>query len=505
MRGMLPRVTPAGPLLALALLLAQEAPAPTAAEPTALFQALAPRPEEREACLALALARVRAGDCEDGLAWIDRARGAGGEDELARRLATERARLAAWIALRDEFLAELAASGKPLALELDGKKLSSPIAREGDTLVLTKGDRRVAVRALAPEALAAQIPKERFEGPREELKIYPYCIAANPKWKRLTTSGAAAAELRRDAEEFYPRFAALAPVVERLERLARSTPPGDAGGARAALAELDAVLALRADPLVAARLTTLATLVEQLLTQAAAALGPAELTHAKVGEPTPGTFHLLYDFADEVQAADWERDDGFLADLRGSLGPVLAADEETRFAPGPKGFQGNGEFVWRHALEFQVPLTLRYSVRWEPIAGRPGQVFAFAAGMLADAEGRHLRAHELGFLYVDELDGPYTAVRPQGDATVQLGQTYALELVHDGRTVEVRVDGVPRAEAPAERRAAGRVFLWGHSDLRITVGRVEIEGRIAPAALAAARSRWVRRGLEERGIAPEGR
>lgn len=501
---MLPRVPSAGPLLLLATLTLAarpQEPTPVPADVGALFQALAPRPEEREACLALALARVRAGDCEDGLVWIDLARSTGGADELGARLALERARLAAWIALRDEFLAELAASGKPLALELDGKKLSSPIARAGDELVLTKGDRRIPVRTLAPEALVAQIPKERFGGPREELKIYPYCLAANPKWKRLTTTGAAAAELRRDAEEFYPRYAALAPMVERLERLARSTPPDEADGARAALAELDAALALRADPLVAARLPVLTALVEHLLELVGESLGAAELTHARVSEPAPGTFRLLYDFADEAQAGDWERDDEYLTELRGSLGPVQAEDEATRFAPGPKGFQGNGEFVWRHALEFQAPLALRYSVRWEPIAGRPGQVFAFAAGMLGDAEGRHLRVHELGFLYVDELDGPYTAVRPSGDATVQLGQTYAVELVHDGRKVAVRVDGVARAEAPAGRRSEGRVFLWGHTDLRITVGRVELEGRLAPAALAGARARWVRRGLEERGLA----
>jgi hypothetical protein len=478
----------------------QESPAP---ERTATLAELALRADEREECLALALSEAMAGDCAAGLTRIQAARGAGpAEDELGLRLTLEEERLRAWIELRDEFLAELAAAQKPLTVDVGGKKVASPFTREGDELVLAKGSvQRLPVKALRPEELVAQIPKERFAGEREWLKVYPYCVTANPKWKRLTTEGALAADLKRDAEALYPRLAALRPAVQRLDGLARSPWPADAAGARAALGELDLLLALRAEACVAARIDVLAALVRRLLEQAAGALGAAELTHAAVTEPAPGTLHLAYDFAAPAQAGDWLPDDDYLSELRSSLDPVAGTDEAARFAPGPKGFAGSGAVVWRHALEFTAPLRVRYQVRWDPIEGTPGKVFAFALGMLADADGRHARANELGFLYVDELDGPYAAVRPKGDATVQLGQTYALELVHDGQKVAVRVDGTPRAEAPAGGLEAGRVFLWVHSDLRIAVPRIEIEGGIDPASLEAARAGWVQRELAARGFA----
>lgn len=479
-------------------------PAP---EPAARFRALALRPEEREECLALALARAMEGDCEAGLAGLEAAASAGGSgDETGRRLALERERLQAWIALRDEFLAELAASQKPITLELDGKKVSSPFTREGDELVLARGARRrVAVRSLAPEELVAQVPKERFTGPREWLKIYPYCVTANPKWKRLTTESTEAGELKRDAEAFYPRLVALWPAVVGLERLAATPPPADAAGARACLDALEGLLGLRSEACVAARLAALAALAQLLLECMADSAGVAELTGAHATELAEGTVRLAYDFKDEAEGGDWIRDEEYLLDLHRSLEPLTKVDEATRFAPGPGGFSGNGAFGWRHALEFESPLRVRYQVRWEPFEEQPGKAFAFAVGMLADETGRHVRAHELGFLYVDEVDSPYVAVRPKGDATVQLGKTYALELVHDGGRAEVWVEGVLRAEAPAEQRKAGRIFLWGHSDLRISVPTLEIEGRITPASLVAARTRWVRRELEARGLAPDSR
>lgn len=469
----------------------------------ALLSALALKGEEREECLALALSLALAGDCEDGLAWLDTARGAGSaDDELGRRLATERTRLAGWIELRDAFLAELAQSGKPLAIELDGKRVSTAFTREGDELVLAKAPRpRLGVRELAPEALLPAIPKERFAGAKEWLKIYPYCVAANPKWKRLTTSDSASAELKRDAEEFYPRMARLGPSVRALEKLGRRAPPGDAGEARAALGEIEALLALGREPAcVSARLPVLGALADHLLDLVADARELDELVHAAVTTAEDGGVRLAYDFTSSEQAEDWLRDDAYLASQRGPLGPLREAAASADFPVGPKGLSAKGEFCWRHALEFQAPTRVRYRLRWEPGANQANQIFSFALGMLSDAGERHVRVNELGFLYVDEQDGRYTAVRPSGNATVQLGQTYALELAHDGEKVTVTVDGTLRAEAPAQERKSGHVFLWGHSDLAINLAALEIEGHVTQASLARLRADWARAELERLGL-----
>ncbi len=481
-----------------------------AAEPPSgagLFTALALGGEEREECLALALNLATNGDCEGALGWIDAARGLSGNenDELARRFTTERTRLAAWIALRDAFLAELAQSGKPLALELDGKKVSTTFTREGDELVLARGPRpRLGVRELAPETLLPAIPKERFAGANEWLKIYPYCVTGNPKWKRLNTSAAASAELERDAEEFYPRLALLGPSVRAIERLAWRAPPTEPGAARAALAEIEALLALGREPAcVRARLPALGDLAAHLLALVAGALELGELVHATVTSADDGTARLAYDFSSTSQAEDWLRDDGYLASLRSALEPVRVESSSTEFPVGPKGFSANGEFCWRHMLEFQAPLRVRYRLRWEPGAKQSNQVFAFALGMLSDEGERHVRANELGFLYVDEQDGRYTAVRPTGNAIVQLGQTYALELVHDGEKAAVWVDGTLRAEAAAKERRSGHVFLWGHSDLPLSLSALEIEGQVTPASLARLRAEWARADLERIGLGPQ--
>ena len=474
-----------------------------------LLAVLAIAPEEREERLALALALFRSGDCEGALARLDDA--ARESDGLGRRLLAERARIAAWIELRDAFLAELAQSGKPLSIELAqpaeaaAKRVSSPIERVGDELVLSRGPvKRVSVRALAPEALVTAIPKERFDGARAWLGLYPLCVAGNPKWKRLAASDEASAELARDAGELYPRLAALAPQVLAVDALARSAVPTDAAGARALLEQLEKLLALgREAACVAARLGALGELAARLLAQASQALQVADLVHGAVGLLPGDAVRLTYGFASAAEIQDWRRDDAYLAELRQSLPPVQGDDEAARFAPGPQGFTGEGTTCWRHALEFTAPLRVRYRVRWEPIEGHAGQAFTFALGLLADGRGGHVRVHELGFLYVVERDQLYTAVRPKGDATVQLGQTYAMELFHDGARARVLVEGTPRVEAEAPTHREGGVFLWLHSDLSVSVPWIEIEGRVTPAALERARARWAADELAELGLAPD--
>ena len=52
-------------------------------------------------------------------------------------------------------LAALEADGKKLALELDGKRVSTRFQREGEEIVLERGPKkRIAVRSLKPETLS---------------------------------------------------------------------------------------------------------------------------------------------------------------------------------------------------------------------------------------------------------------------------------------------------------------------------------------------------------------
>jgi hypothetical protein len=477
---------------------------PARADAGALLAALAIAEDEREERFALALSLALGGDCEGALARLGAS--SGSDDELGRRIAVECTRLAAWIELRDSFLAELASSGKPLAIELDGKKVSTGFRREGDELVLARAPRaRLSVRELAPEALLPAIPKERFAGAKEWLKIYPYCLAANPKWKRLTTSEASSAELKRDAEEFYPRLAQLGPSVRALEHLAGLAPPTDRASAQAVLAEIQVLVALgREQACVRARIPRLKSLAGHLLALVSGAMELGELVHAEVGSAGDGTTRFAYDFTSAPQALDWRRDDAYLAGLRTALEPVTAEGAEGSgpdFPVGAAGFRANGEFCWQHVLEFEAPLRVRYKMRWEA-SGKASKVFAFALGMLADEGERHVRVAELGFLYVDEQDGPYTAVRPTGNPSVKTGQVYALELAHDGQKAVASVDGVARAEAEAAGRKSGRVFLWGHSDLPISISALEIEGRLTPDSLAMLRAEWEHAELGRLGLGP---
>jgi hypothetical protein len=327
-------------------------------------------------------------------------------------------------------------------------------------------------------------------------------VAANPKWKRLSTSESASAELKRDAEEFYPRLAGLAPAVRAIDRLARRAAPADRAGAETVLEEIRALLALgRESDCVRARLPRLTALAQNLLARVAGALELAELVHAQVDTADDGAPRLTYDFASEPQALDWRRDDGYLASLRGALPPVSAGEAPAELPTGKDGFRASGEFCWRHALEFRAPLRVRYQVRWEPGAGKASKAFAFALGMLADPGERHVRMAELGFLYVDEQDGQYTAVRPSGNPIVQAGHLYALELAHDGTRAVGSINGEPRVEAEAPGRKAGHVFLWSHSDLAISIPSLVIEGHPTPESLAGRRAEWARAGLERLGLA----
>jgi hypothetical protein len=78
-----------------------------------------------------------------------------------------------------------------------------------------------------------------------------------------------------------------------------------------------------------------------------------------------------------------------------------------------------------------------------------------------------------------------------GQAPIELGKTYKIELRHDGRDGSMSIGGAQAATLEKLPMKAGYFFVATLGNLTTHVSEVEVEGKLSPKALEVARGHWI--------------
>ena len=83
-------------------------------------------------------------------------------------------------------------------------------------------------------------------------------------------------------------------------------------------------------------------------------------------------------------------------------------------------------------------------------------------------------------------------------AVLVLDTAYTIEIQHDGKAVQCKVNGVPRSALTGlESLVRGHVFLWIHTDLQVRVSKLEITASVDDSAFQSLKQHWVATQLEK--------
>jgi len=462
------------------------------ADPAKAARALALKDSEVDARLAAALARARRGAFDAALAELEQLSAVSAE-AVAARARVERERLSKFLAALEASLSRHAQTKPRVELGLDGQRVKGVLVGFGaGVLALESGGvrRELQLAQIGLTQLADLAPKADKEASPELLKFYPYMLAGDAKWKRLTAPGSSEFKaLKADAEDFYPAHAKLGDAVLTTADLAAAPRAESAERARALVDEIKALWTQSKQfEFVSSRAAALGDLAAGALERSASELGARELTHGEVVELEDGGVKLTYRFKQADECEDFVFDellrDQVWEDHRKGGDPGT-------FAPAVGGFSGFGDSCWRHVLEFEAPLTVRYSVRPILREGVEISIFGFALGACADRLGSNLRAMAQSSLVAETPNDRRVAPCRGGREGVMLGQTYRIELRHDGKRGSMWIGNQEAAVLENLAMKEGHVFIATLGDLALNVSEVEIEGKLSSSSLAGARQRWI--------------
>lgn len=485
---------------------ASEELAPGEAAPLELG-ALALDADDGDALVGLAVGLALEGNTARAAEILRDSLGRAGEGPERARLELELARVEAWNGLRDAYLAELAATGVDLHLrDWQGSRLKAGVAgvEAGRVQLLDDGAEPASIELseIKPVDLADTMGKRAESLAPGWVRLYPYCASGHPKWKNLRRrdSSQEVADLKRDAESFYPGALATGRVALVLELLRSAGAPEDAAAAKVCLERVRSIWPAEAErPLVASRRDALEALARRALAFRFEDLGLESLVHGDLQRAGEGRVRLRYDFRDRAQAQDFLEDSECLADHRDEVAP-LAFPERATFAVGRGSISGHGATALRHVLEFEAPLEVSYDVTWEARSGQPVSALRFLLGLCADGYGNAIMVEGLGHLTAYDKRAGYVQQAFVDASTIMVGDSYTFVVKHDGETVSVSVDGRPVSRAKAGPLTRGGLFLWLQSDLDVTVRDLVIEGSVPASSLAAARQALVEAELVALGF-----
>jgi hypothetical protein len=122
-------------------------------------------------------------------------------------------------------------------------------------------------------------------------------------------------------------------------------------------------------------------------------------------------------------------------------------------------------------------------------------------GVCDDGKENCIAFDGLGQIIVsDKKSNFYKRSVDSKSGSYSVGQTYHVEIVHDGKKVKTFVDDVERHEASCGPLQSGGIFLWLHADYPLIVERLEIEGKLGAASLERLRSDEIARRVAELGF-----
>lgn len=466
---------------------------------------LAPAPDDFDGLSAHALLLAREGELQRAEEEL-RALAKTADGEWGPRLARDVERVAELSRMRDAVLAWLVSSGEGLVIRWKNHDLPVVIEAVEKERVRLKSNElgvpAVPLSAIEP-ARAARVASspEALGNAQPWARAFASLLAGEPRWDRSLQNGMpGAAELRADAKLYAERMRTAA-VARELFELSKLPLPRDAKQAGPLLERVRALLVSGAGTgLLVRRMDALRQLALAALGARAGEQGLSSLLHGKWTGAADGAGKLVYEFDDALEEQDWLRIPDYKKPERESLGKLAIDDAHSKLEVSKGAWRGSGSTTYRLAVDFAGPVKLRYTFRFVEVKGSYSTPY-FAWHLCDDGEGSDYRTTPGGEIFVEDVAhfdvrAMQIADRPAFD----WNKDWNGEFVFDGTKLATQLQGKPRAALPAGKLEHGGIVLVVHSPLVIVFQRVEIEGRIDPAALDRLRSAWAARELEKLGF-----
>jgi hypothetical protein len=485
-------------------------PGALALAPTSFSPALlAPDPDDAEAQSALALSQVSAGDIEGGLQLLRALAEHGGEAPWPERIGRDLARVEELRKLRDGFLAYLKQSGAVLLLKFKNHDLPAVVESvEGGRVRLRSnelGVPSVALTEIDPLLVARSATKPEMQGDAQPwARAFACILGGDPRWDRLLKDGApgapGASELRADATEYRERMR-TAVVARELFELSKLPLPRETKEVDACLERTRALIAAgTGSGLLVRRLDALRQLALAALAVRVGDSGVGALLRGKWTALPDERGKVVYEFDDPAEEQDWVKLPGFRKPERDSMGNIGIDEAKSQFTVAKGAWQGVGSVAYRLVAGFSGPVTLRYSFRYQKIATKYTSPY-FAWLICDDEQDSAYRSPPSGEIYIeDQAHFDSRGVQLPDRPVFDWNKDWNVEFAYDGKDVVSKLSGKQRATIAAGKLNSGSVTLLVHSQLPIVFQRIEIEGRVDPAALERLRSAWAAQELKKLGF-----
>ncbi|MDF1797726.1 MAG: hypothetical protein P1V81_01000 [Planctomycetota bacterium] len=383
------------------------------------------------------------------------------------------------MAYLEHLCSALGDAGK-LRVEHEGRTVSADVTRVGLRSVFladnSRGLERVAIDDLPIGDLVERMEKEKPAFGDPAARAWAIALVGG-KWKRSLTN-----EQKRD-KALNADLDAIAGLLDRGRILSGIATVCDTQTStdEVRLATAAELLASDADhELLQAELWRMTAACKTLLEETFDAGDPLDLL-AVTPKRDGDRLSLTYDFDEEQQLLDWPLVAEYSPEFV-TLLPALEDSAPLRELERKKGVGLEGSQAFQHLLSFGGPMTLTYEFSFERTkkkrdAGNYEVDFLFAS-ICDDLGYNHLRTGQFGELDVVDVEskGNVHLAHPE-PLDYKLGQTYRIELELLGNDeVETRLDGKRIFNTSAHGRSQGRVAFLLHSDRRVHLQSVTIEG-----------------------------
>lgn len=442
-------------------------------------QQLAPEANDDHSAHALALQRAVEGDFDGALQ--DLAQIAPAAAERQARIALERERLNAWIALRSGFLQYQVANKGRVKLSLRGKEFLAPLLAVEDTklrLGENSGGVMVAdLKDLVPLdwVRAALKPEQQGSAPAWA-RAYALLVLGDERWsKQLKEESAQAAALRQDANQ-YAELAQTALVARELFVLSKQALPRSEAEANARLESIRKLLSkhLR-NQLLMRRIEALRQLAITCYVERQRAQPAGSGLKAPIEKLADGRVRLVYDFDKADEWEDWSA----VAEAELPM-PFEKGSKPGSYTVRKGAIVSTGSSYYRLRIGFVGPVKVSYAFHFLETA-KKYRAPRFRWVVLETPGKAQVQCDPAGDLYLeDKINDDFRNVHPDQRVNFSWTEDALVQLEAGAGSVRALLDGKEVGKLEDIALKSGAIGIYTDSELSIIISKITIEGRIDP-------------------------
>jgi hypothetical protein len=359
------------------------------------------------------------------------------------------------------------------------------------------------VTALDPLEIAKLADKKELQGTAPAwARPWLYLVCGDARWEKLLkTDSAEAKELKEDGTVWYRDRLQAGVAAQLVEKLAKLPLPATRAEAEPVVQTIRELTTAHAKaPVVLLKKDALTNCARGALLVLAAESTGAEFVSGKLTTTDAGSATLLYEFDDRAEANDFKLAKGHLADWRRTFAAGSNTEEQSTLEWKAGAIVLRGNAMWRLPIGFIAPLSMRIEYDRQVEEGKLQRMASLAFHVCDDGKSSYVHTASHGQIIVRDDETGATSQAGPNTGSYFPGRTYVLEIVHDGRQVTSKMDGVEAAKTEAGKLVGGGIEIMAICDGPATLHKIEITGKIDPASLVAARGAWVALQLRELGL-----